>query len=178
ETLAEDGAAPVGGAVRSPVALTRALIMTGQVTIACVLLVGAALLTRSFVSLVSADRGFDPVSVLPARLPLPASVPPERRAPMLELVVQRLRGVPGVPHAAYSTALPFVSFGGFTAFTMPSPRDPGVPVNVQAVQRVVSPDYFGAMRLRLVAGRTLSEADTATTSPVIVVNRSFARQYL
>jgi hypothetical protein len=51
-------------------------------------------------------------------------------------------------------------------------------VDVQAAQRIVSPDYFAAMRLRLVAGRTLADTDTATTPPAIVVNRSFAREYL
>ncbi|HJZ78651.1 MAG TPA: ABC transporter permease [Vicinamibacterales bacterium] len=178
ETLAEDGIAPIGGAVRSPVARTRGLIMAGQVTIACVLLVGAALLTRSFTSLIRADRGYDPVNVLTARLPLPATYPPERRGQLLDTLVQRLRAVPGITHAAYSSALPLVSFGGFTAFTMRSPANPDLAVDVQAVQRVVSPDYFAAMRLRLVAGRTLSDTDTAAAPPAIVVNRSFSRQYL
>ena len=177
ETLSEDGVAPIGGAMRSPMARTRALIMVGQVAIACMLLVGAALLTRSFVSLVRADRGYDPVNVLTARLPLPG-YPAERRSQLLDALLERLRVVPGVTHAAYGTALPFVSFGGFTAFTMRSPRNPDVEVNVQAAQRVVSPHYFDAMRLRLVAGRTLTEADTTATPPVIVVNRTFARQYL
>lgn len=178
ETLSEDGVAPIGGAMRSPMARTRALIMAGQVAIACMLLVGAALLTRSFVSLVRADRGYDPVNVLTARLPLPPGYPAERRSQLLEALLERLCVVPGVTHAAYGTALPFVSFGGFTAFTMRSPRNPDVELNVQAAQRVVSPDYFAAMRLRLVAGRTLTDADTTTTPPVIVVNRTFARQYL
>jgi putative ABC transport system permease protein len=83
-----------------------------------------------------------------------------------------------VTHAAYSTALPFVSNGGFAAFNMRSPRNPDVEIDVQATQRIVSPGYFSAMRLRLRAGRTLSDLDTPTTSPVVVVNRSFARQYL
>jgi putative ABC transport system permease protein len=83
-----------------------------------------------------------------------------------------------VTHAAYSTALPFVSNGGFTAFTMRSPRNPDVEMDVQAIQRIVSPDYFGAMRLHLVAGRTLSDADVPSAPPVVVVNRSFAKQYL
>lgn len=178
ETLSEDGIAPIGGALRSSVARTRAAIMAGQVAIACMLLVGATLLTRSFVSLVRADRGYDPVNVLTARLPLPSDYPAERRHQLLETVLERMRGVPGVSHAAYGTALPFVSFGGFTAFNMRSPRNPDVELNVQAAQRVVSPDYFAAMRLRLVAGRTLLEADTTTTPPVVVVNRTFARQYL
>src|SRR4029079_8944409 len=54
ETLAEDGFAPVGGTMRLSIARTRACIMTGQVAVACVLLVGAALLTRSFVALMHA----------------------------------------------------------------------------------------------------------------------------
>jgi putative ABC transport system permease protein len=178
ETLSEDGVASISGAGHSPMARTRALIMAGQVAIACMLLVGAALLTRSFVSLVRADRGYDPVNLLTARLPFPPDYPAERRKQLLEALVERLRVVPGITHAAYGTALPFVSFGGFTAFTMRSPLNPDVELNVQAAQRVVSPDYFSAMRLRLVAGRTLTDADTTTTPPAIVVNQTFAREYL
>ena len=178
ETLSEDGVASISGTARSPMARTRALIMAGQVAIACMLLIGAALLTRSFVSLVRADRGYDPVNVLTARLPLPQSYPAERRRQLIETLIERLRVVPGVTHAAYSTGLPFVSAGGFSAFNMRSPRNPDVEIEVQATLRLVSPDYFAAMRLRLVAGRTLTDADTTATPAAIVVNRTFARQYL
>jgi putative ABC transport system permease protein len=178
EMLSEHGVASAGGAMRSAAARTRASIMVAQVAIACLLLVGAALLTRSFVALVRADRGYDPVNVLTARLPLTPGYPAERRGQLLETLVERLRAVPGVTHAAYSSGLPFVSTGGFSAFNMRSPRNPDVEIEVQATQRLVSPDYFAAMRLRLVEGRTLSDADTAATPPAIVVNRTFARQYL
>jgi putative ABC transport system permease protein len=178
ETLSEDGVASISGAIRSPAARTRALIMVGQVAIACLLLVGATLLTRSFVALVHADRGYDPVNVLTAQLPLPPGFPAERRGQLLETLVERLRAVPGVTHAAYSTGLPFVSAGGFAAFNMRSPRNPDVEIEVQATQRLVSPDYFAAMRLRLIEGRRLSAEDTAATPPVVVVNRTFARQYI
>ena len=178
ETLSEDGVASISGAMRSPAARTRALIMVGQVGIACLLLVGATLLTRSFVAMVRADRGYDPVNVLTARLPLPPGYPAERRGQLLETLVERLRTVPGVTHAAYSSGLPLVSTSGFSAFNMRSPRNPDVEIEVQATQRLVSPDYFAAMGLRLVEGRTLSDADTPATPPAIVINRSFARQYL
>jgi putative ABC transport system permease protein len=177
DTLSEDGLAPVGG-MRSPMARMRGVIMVGQVAIAFVLLVGAVLLSRSLVSLVSAERGYDPVNVLTARLPLPPGYPVDRRSHLLEALVDRLRAAPGVTHAAYSTALPLVSAGGFMAFTMRSPRNPELEVDVQATQRIVSPDYFAAMRLRVVAGRTLSESDTSTAPPAIVVNQTFVRQYL
>lgn len=178
ETLSEDGVASIGGVIRSPAARARALIMIGQVAIACVLLVGGVLLTRSFVALVHADRGYDPVNVLTARLPFPPGFPVERRAQALASLAERLRAVPGVTHAAYSTALPFVSAGGFAAFNMRSPRNPDVEIEVQATQRLVSPDFFAAMRLRLIEGRALSAEDTAATPPVVVVNRSFVRQYI
>jgi putative ABC transport system permease protein len=178
ESLSVDGAAPIGGAMRSPMARTRALIMAGQVAIACVLLVGAVLLARSFISLTRADRGYDPVNVLTARLPLPSGYPAERRSQLLEAVIGRLRSLPGVTHAAYSKGLPFVSSGGFTAFTMRSPRNPDVEMDVQTTLHIVSPEYFGAMRLHLVDGRTLSDADVPSAAPAVVVNRSFARQYL
>jgi ABC-type antimicrobial peptide transport system permease subunit len=61
---------------------------------------------------------------------------------------------------------------------MRSPHDPSIEIEVQALQRLVSPDYFAAMGLRLVEGRILSDADTATTQSAIVVNHTFARQYL
>jgi putative ABC transport system permease protein len=178
ESLSADAIAPIGGAVRSRMLSARALIMAGQVAIACMLLVGAALLSRSFVTMVRVDRGYDPVNLLTARLPLPTGYPAERRNQLLEALVERLSVVPGVTHVAYGTALPFVSFGGFTAFTMRSPLNPTVDTNVQAAQRIVSPGYFAAMRLRLVAGRTLTDADTTSTTPAIVVNRTFARQYI
>jgi putative ABC transport system permease protein len=177
DTLADEGVASIS-ATRSPAARTRAIIMAGQVAITCLLLVCAALLTRSFVALVHADRGYDPVNVLTARLPLPAGYAAEQRTHLLETLTDRLRAVPGVTHAAFSSGVPFVSTGGFSAFNMPSPRDPGTEIQVQATQRLVSAEYFGAMRLRLVEGRTLSNADTTSTPPVMVVNRTFARQYL
>jgi predicted permease len=176
-TLSEDGVASISG-VRTPAARTRALIMVGQVAITCLLLVGALLLTRSFVEMVRADRGYDPVNVLTARLPLPPGYPANLRDQVLDGLVDRLRAVAGVTHAAYSSGLPFVSPGGFSAFNMRSPRNPDVEIEVQATRRLVSPDYFAALRLRLIDGRTLSEADTTTTPPVVVVNRTFAREYL
>ena len=176
-SLAEDNLAPIGGALRSPVVRARAAIMVGQVAVACVLLVGAALLGRTLIALANADRGFDAGNLLTARVPLSVDYPPERRTQVLEAVTERMKGLPGVTHATFANALPLMSLGGYTAFTMRSPRD-GAEVQVEAAQRVVSPDYFGALRLRILAGRGLDRTDSATSRPVLVVNRSFARRYL
>ena len=180
EALTEDGQAPVGGGGRSRTSRARMAIMSGQIAVACVLLVGAVLLTRSFVAMIEADRGYDPSSVLTARLALPSfAYTPQRRATVLAAVVDRLRSVPGVRHAAFTDMLPLTGSENMSAFTMPPRGASGGPrVTVSAVRPVVSEAYFAALGIRLVGGRSFTEADTDTTLPVLVVNRTFATRYL
>jgi predicted permease len=172
-----DGPA-AGGFVRSPGMRARTAIMAAQVSVACVLLVGAALLTRSFAAMLAADRGYDPRNLLTARLPLPPDFPAERRTEILEAVKTRMQAVPGVATVAYGNALPLVTSGGFRAFKMRSPVSSGAEVDVNAMQRVVNPDYFDALALRVISGRAITDQDTMTSRQVIVVNRSFASTYL
>jgi predicted permease len=177
-SLADDGAAPLGAGIRSRTGRIRAAMMVGQVAAACLLLVGAALLTRSFIALQRADRGYDPANVLTARIPMSGDYPVARRAQVLDASVRRLAGIPGVRAVAYANSAPLISAGGYSAFTMRSPRRPDTTVSVEAAQRVVSPGYFSALRLRVLAGRPFTEMDDERSSPVVVVNRSFARRYL
>jgi hypothetical protein len=71
-----------------------------------------------------------------------------------------------------------LSAGGFRAFKMRPPTAPSTEIEVNAIERVVSPSYFAALDIRLTAGRALNDADTMTSPQVIVVNRSFAARYL
>jgi len=179
ESLAEDGAAPVGTGGRSRTAHARMLIMAGQVAIACVLLVGASLLGRSFIALVKADRGYDPSGVLTAVLALPAAMyPPERRYLLLGQILDRLRTVPGVSEAAFTSEFPLTPGGSTSAFTLRSRHADGGTVSVQASPRIVSPRCFSALGMRIVSGRSFADSDTDTSEPVVIVNRAFARQYL
>jgi putative ABC transport system permease protein len=178
EALADGGAGATAGVWHTRVGRTRTAIMAVQVAVACVLLVGASLLVRSFAALLHADRGYEPANVLTARIDLPASYLADGRVAFGDRLMERLRAVAGITHVAIGNALPFVSGGGSFAFEMPSPRDPAIKQRVQTFTRVVSPDYFQVLRLRVVQGRPLTEADTQSSRPVIVVNRTFARQYL
>ena len=179
ESLADDGLAPVGGGSRSRTARARLTIMAGQVAIATVLLVGALLLTRSFMALINADRGYDPSNVLTALLPLPdSSFTPARRAEMLDRVLERLKTVPGVRAAAISTRLPLLPSGEtLGAFPVPARRGGGT-VPAHASVREVSPGYFAALGLRMVEGRAFTDADTSASRDVLIVNRAFAQKYL
>jgi len=177
--LAEDGLAPVGGHVRSRTARARLLIMAGQIATAAVLLVGAVLLGRSFVALMHADRGYNPANLLTAQVALPEDAfTPQRRVEVLDRLVERLRAVPGVTVAAYSTRLPLAPGGEIlAAFPVPA-RKGGGTVSAHAALRQVSPGFFEALGLRVREGRGFTESDTRASGEVLVVNRSFARQYL
>jgi putative ABC transport system permease protein len=179
EALAEDGAAPAGGA-RSHTARARMLIIGGQVAIASVLLVGASLLGRSFLALLNADRGYQLASVLSSRLSMPQPmVPtPERRFLIVDQILERLAATPGITDAAFTSELPLTPGGSTSAFTLKSPKADGGIVTVQASPRIVSPRYFRALSIRTIAGRVFSDADTQASGPVVVVNQAFARRYL
>ena len=175
--LTEDARAPIGGGIRTRTARARALIMAAQVAIACVLLVGALLLTRSFVRLLDADLGYDASSVLTARLVLDdGEYTPERRLDTLEDVMRRLRALPSVTHAAFSNSVPFT--GGEALSSFPLKRRDGSSIQVQTGMRQVSPGYFAAMGQRIVEGRGFTEADATAADPPVIVNREFSRKYL
>jgi predicted permease len=175
-SLSEDGSAPVGAGAASRVGRARILIMAGQVAIACVLLVGAVLLGRSFLALLTADRGYDPSGVLTGRVSMPESLfKPERRYEIVRRVLERLSATPGVADAAFTSELPLTAGGSTAAFQL---RLPGGPVPVQASPRIVSAKSFSALGMRVVAGRGFSESDTESSPPVTVVNRVFANRYL
>jgi len=177
-SLAEDGLAPVGSGRRG-VARTRLTLVAAQIAIACVLLVGALLLARSFAGLLHADRGFEPAAVTSGRVALPASsYTPARRSETLGQIVDRLRTSAAVRSAAFSTELPLTPGGSTSAFTFASPEAPGGTVTIQASPKIVSPQFFETLGLQILAGRTLLDTDTVTSQPVLVVNDTFRRRYL
>ena len=180
EALAGEGTAPSGAGIHARTTRTRMVIMTAQVAIACVLLVGASLLGRSFIALLNADRGFDAGGVLSARLTMPESLypSPERRFALVDGILNQLRTLPGVTEASFTSELPLTRGGSTAAFTLKSPAVQGGVVTAQASPRIVGPRYFSTLQMRAVAGRTFADGDTESAARVVVVNQSFARRYL
>jgi len=172
-----EGAASTPSVTRTTAARLRSAFMVGQVAVACILLVGASLLARSFTALIDVDRGFDPRGLLTMRLPQPPKTTFAQRMTLVERLYERLGGLPTVTDVAFGNTLPFVSSGGFRGMDMYLPRDPATKAQVQSAMHVVTPEYFRAMRLRLTEGRTFQASDATATTP-IVVNRTFASRYL
>ena len=146
-----EGAASTPAVTRTAAARVRTMFMAGQVAVACILLVGASLLVRSFTALVAVDRGFDPRGLLTMRVPQPPKTTFAQRMTLLERLQPRLARLPGVTDVAFGNALPFVTVGGYRGMTMALPRDPLTKVDVQAAMRCEN-RVFRAMRLRILQG--------------------------
>jgi putative ABC transport system permease protein len=150
---------------------SRRLIVTFQVAIVVVLLVGSGLLLRSFWRLQHVDLGFSAgdVVTMEMRLLNPKYRAPGRLAAFQEDLLARVRAVPGVARAALTTAVPM---RGVDFMMVIGPKD-GKPKPGNA--RSVDPEYFDVMRLPLRAGRVFSATDSPASERVTVVSQSYGR---
>ena len=181
-----EGAASTPAVTRTAAARARTMFMAGQVAVACILLVGASLLVRSFTTLIAVDRGFDPRGLLTMRVPQPPKTTFAQRMTLLERLQPRLAGLPGVTDVAFGNALPFVTVGGYRGMTMALPRDPLTKVDVQGrdargqprvLPRNASPDSPGATvdflsTLRLRRRRLSSTAPSRRSTSALVLSGS------
>lgn len=172
-----EGSLGSAGAGRGRLATTRLLIAGSQVAVTSVLIIGGVLLTRSFMATMNADRGYDPTNVLTATVPFPGGYSFDRRQQARARIVERLEARPGITHAAFSTGVPLMSAGGYTSFTLRSPFGSGE-LQAESIRRLVTPGYFGALGVRIRAGRPITGTDVAGSPTAVVVNRSFVRRYL
>jgi putative ABC transport system permease protein len=158
----------------------RALLVASEVAVALVLLVGAGLLIRSFVNVVSVDPGFDTGNAVVATVSVPATKYPDapRSALFYSGLMERLRRLPGVASAGAVTQAPFSGADHNGAFEIEGRPDPPDSNRQYAGYRVATPGYLEATGIRLLQGRTLNEGDREGGLPVAVVNQSFARQFL
>ena len=173
----------------------RAVLVTAQVALALVMLIGTGLLLRSFVRLVTFDRGHDPANVVSTAALFPfssqPSMAPEARTDsanrygrlherLLDEMAARLESLPDVEAFGLSRSLPLESDWNVTSETRlrvagtPTPSDWNETPRPKV--RVVSPGYLEAMRFRLRDGRTLTRLDGSGSPRVLVANETLARE--
>jgi predicted permease len=173
EALIESGGAVAGPANRWP----RRLMVVAEVALGVVLLVGAGLMIRTFDHLMTLNAGFDGTHVMTASLSLQdARYPTANRVnDLFDKTLARIREEPGVENAAVCLTLPYERALNIRAkWVSAKPGAESIPI---INQTYVTGGYFETLRIPLVRGRYLSEADRAATERVIVVNRSFVRRY-
>ncbi len=167
-----------GSASRRAVSLRSALV-TGQVAIAFILLIGAGLMFASLRAALDEDPGFEPRSVLTGYLTLPDSRYAEAsdRRQFTNELLREVRSLPGVVAAAVTTMIPFGG-GGSSSVILPEGYVPSPGESLLSPFRTTAgPGYFEALRIPLVAGRYFEESDTEDSGNVIIIDRWLAHRY-
>jgi putative ABC transport system permease protein len=175
DTLKQGGGrGGVGGSARR----LRGAFVVAEVALSLVLLVGAGLLIQSLNRLRGQYQGLRPGNVLTLRTVLPQNryTDHAQREAFYDAVLGRVRSLPGVVTAGYTTTVPLTWKGGSSGVTIEGrPTPPGL--GNDATHRQVTADYLQALGVRLKAGRYLQETDVPRSLPAAVVNEAFARTY-
>jgi putative ABC transport system permease protein len=153
-------------------------IVAAQVACSLVLLVISGLFLRTLKKLTVLDIGFDRSNVLLLNANLrPANIPNGEHQAILADIESRLRQIPGVLSVAQSSRVPISNSESAGPLLVDRPNAPKGPDAVVWMNHI-SPGYFETMREPLLAGRNFDSTDTATSTPVAIVNEAFARKFL
>jgi putative ABC transport system permease protein len=157
----------------------RSILVASEMALAVILLVGAALMIRTFVGLRSVQPGFDSHNVITMQTSLSGgrydtTVKVEN---MIHQVVQRVGALPGVQSAAATIVLPVE--GGIDLPFLIEGRPPanGDLYTGDEQWRAVSPHYFSVFRIPLLRGRAFEDRDTGKSERVLIINQAMAKKY-
>jgi predicted permease len=150
-----------------------------QVALTLVLLVGAGLLLRTILHLWNINPGFDTKNVITFKVGVSHSLTktPSSTRVAYQQLIERIRQIPGVQAADFTTAVPLTGQGGYLPFWLDSKK----PESLQGAPRLqaflTGPDYFGAIGIPLLQGRFLAGTDTTNSPCVAVIDSNFAHKF-
>ena len=159
---------------RKPDRVRSTLVIT-EIALACVLLVGAGLLLRSFLRVLEVDLGFEPSRAAAVSVDYDDGGNPSQRAAIWKEVVRRSSTIPGVESAGISDNLP-MSRNRSWGIAVKGEQKPKDSDFVGVYVYVVSPGYLKAMGMRLLQGRDISWDDLINNRSVVVINETVAHK--
>jgi putative ABC transport system permease protein len=156
----------------------RSLLVVSEVSLALVLLVGSALLIRTFVALRGVDPGFNPHNVLTMDMSLTGERY-QKTAGVAQLGhdgLERLKAIPGVEDATFTCCLPLAGQFGlpFTIVGRPVENQRDTP---GAGWMSTAPGYYNTFKIPILRGRDFTDQDTASSTPVALINEALAKQF-
>ena len=157
----------------------RSVLVVVEVALALILLVGSALLIRTSLALRAVDPGFNPSNVLTMRMSVssPQFVKADAVERLVRTGVEHLRGVPGVEMASATCCVPLEGGYGLPFIIAGRPLK-DAPSHGGGGWLTVSPGYFEVFRIAMKRGRSFTDRDDAQGPPVVIINESFAKQFL
>ena len=174
ESLREGGQATVGGHRQR----LRSLLVVAEVTLAVVLVIGAALMVKSLAALGRIDLGFKADHMLTMRVSVPTARydTPEKVVDFYRQLTEKVRALPGVESAGFVRVLPLATtIGDFGLDVDGFEESPGR--NAKGDWQIATDGSFEAMGSRLMRGRWFTPADTTGSQPVAVINETMAKTY-
>jgi len=193
--IKESGRGAMGGLARHRL---RSVLVTGQIALALVLLIGAGLMINTFVRLQRNDLGADPRGVLTFEVRFPEDemmkvVGRYRGVGLWEIspvtaltfnrIFERMQGLPAVQSAAGSTFPPLsgAMAMNFIIAGRPAPAPGGTGATSQpqtnAAYLAVTPNFFATMKIPILRGRDFNDRDTQAAPPVVIINQTMARRF-
>ncbi len=158
---------------------TRSALVIVEVAVTVILLVGTALILRSFVNLSRLNLGFDPSHTLTMQLRLQGakySNKPEARRAFFKHLIERLEAKPGIEAASAVLIRPMEGEVGWdTPFTLEGQSNEDAKKNRVPNFEAISPHYFRTIKLPLKAGREFTDFDTETSQPVAIISETMAK---
>ena len=175
QSLKEGGAS---GDSRSKHRAHNALVVA-EVALSVVVLIASGLLLNSFYRLMRVHLGFDPANVLTTEVSLVSPRYDEelKRESFFHALQDRLQSAPGVKCAGFISELPLSGEANDTFFTITEHPPANPNDNEDADFRNIDGDYFGAMRIPLLAGRAFERQDSTGSRNVVIINEPFAKKY-
>jgi putative ABC transport system permease protein len=167
-----------GTTAPSPARRVRGVLVVAEIALAFVLLVASGLLMRSLFKLLDVDPGFVATNVLTAGLPISQEQHPnpvELNA-YLASISAAVEAVPGVRETAMTSALPLEGWGYGVPYSIADRELMDLANRRRAFFKMVSPPYFHALGIKLLAGRVLSDNDKAGAPHVALINETFAKR--
>jgi predicted permease len=157
----------------------RNVLVVSEVSLALLLMIGAGLFVRSLGRLGAVSLGFSEDHLLIADLPMPPQAPkePTRNVDFYENALHELRSMPGVNSAAAASFLPASGQGAVIHFNVFGHPPRNASEYIMANYRAVSSEYMQALRIPLLEGRWVTDADREKSPSVVVINRAMAQAF-
>ncbi len=156
---------------------TRSALVIGEMALAVVLLIGAALLVRTFIALRTVDPGFNSHNVLTMAISLsgPRFQKTAGVANLLQTATERIDAIPGVVASGGSCCLPLEGGFGLPFEIVGHPRVPGS--DRCSGYFHVAPGFFEAFKIPMIRGRAFTFRDDQTSAPIAIVNQTMAKKF-
>lgn len=154
----------------------RSILVITEVALACVLLVGAGLLLRSFLRVLDVDLGFEPSRAAAISVDYDDGGNPAKRAAIWQEIVSQASAIPGVEVAGISDNLPMSRNRSWGIAAKGAEQKLNALDYVPVFVYIVSPGYLNSMGMRLINGRDISWQDVVNDQPVVVLNETVARR--